>query len=85
LTEGENLVVFTQLPDMIDNVKVTNTNGVMSKLVSLGNNAYSLLGFAPGSYVLDVIVDMPDSDNREAYETILVILKKDSTQFNQWM
>ena len=61
---------------MIDNVKVTNTNGVMSKLVPLGNSTYSLLGFAPGSYVLDVIVDMPDSDNREAYETILLILKK---------
>jgi hypothetical protein len=74
ITQGENLVVFTQPPDRVDNVKVTDSTGVMTKLVSLGNNAYSLLGFAPAVYVLDVIVDI--GDERAAYETILVILKQ---------
>jgi hypothetical protein len=74
ITEGENLVVSTQPPDRVDNVKVTDSTGVMTKLVSIGNNAYSLLGYAPGVYVLDVIVDI--GDERAAYETILVILKQ---------
>jgi hypothetical protein len=74
IKQGENLNVYTVPPDRVDNVKVTDSTGVITKLVSLGNNAYSLLGFAPGVYVLDVIVDI--GDERAAYETILVILKQ---------
>jgi hypothetical protein len=75
IVQGENLVVFTVPTDQVEKVKLTDTAGVMTELVYLGNNAYSLSGFAPGVYVLDVIADLPNGSERAAYETILVILK----------
>lgn len=75
ITQGDNLVVFTQPADNVEKVKVTDTSGVRTEPIDLGNNQYSLIGYPTGVYVLDVIVDLPDSDESGAFETILVILK----------
>jgi hypothetical protein len=75
IRQGENLNVFTVPPDRVDKVKITDSAGVRNELVPLGNNQYSLVGVNAGVYVLDVIVNPPDSSERAAHETILIILK----------
>jgi hypothetical protein len=74
VSQGENLVVFTEPPDNVDNVKITDESGRITELVNTNGDTFSLSGIVPGVYTLDVIVNLPNSDDRAAYETILVIL-----------
>jgi hypothetical protein len=74
--QGDNLVVVSQPSNLVDKVKVTNATNVTKTLLPLGNNAYSLTGYPVGAYTLDVIVNLPNSNERGAYETILIILEK---------
>jgi hypothetical protein len=76
VTQGTNLDVTTEPPNRVEKVKVTNAAGVMTELESEGNGEYSLFSFLAGAYLLDVIVDLPDSDKRAAYETVLIILEQ---------
>jgi hypothetical protein len=76
LREGQNLVVMTSTnePQRIDKVKIVNQAGQFIELPLLQAGTWSLAGIAAGVYLLDVIVDTPDSDSLVAYETVLVIL-----------
>jgi hypothetical protein len=76
LREGQNLVVMTSTnkPQRIDKVKIVNQAGQFIELPQLQAGTWSLAGIAAGVYLLDVIVDTPDSGNLVAYETVLVIL-----------
>ena len=73
---GENLVTFTQPTGSIDSVKLTDSKGVIATLRELENSQYSLEGFPTGAYILDVIANL-GSNQKGAYETILVILQND--------
>jgi hypothetical protein len=69
--EGDNLVVFTDPANLVNNVKVQNIQGQFTKFVPLQNNAWSLQGLSRGVYMLDVIVDMPGTEGSGVYETLL--------------
>lgn len=88
VSQGGNLLVVTEPRNNVDNVKVTDGGGKITKLVNTNGDTFSLSGIAPGVYTLDVIANMPNSDARAAYETILVILSpgqspQDPTQIIQ--
>jgi hypothetical protein len=76
LREGQNLVVMTSTnePQRIDKVKIVNQAGQFIELPQLQAGTWSLVGITAGVYLLDVIVDTPDSNTLVAYETVLVIL-----------
>jgi hypothetical protein len=75
VTQGGNLLVVTEPRNNVDNVKITDGSGRITELVNTNGDTFSLSGISPGVYNLDVIVNLPSSDNRAAYETILVILQ----------
>jgi hypothetical protein len=75
VTQGGNLLVVTEPRNNVDNVKITDESGRITGLVNTNGDTFSLSGIAPGVYTLDVIVNQPNSNNRAAYETILVILQ----------
>jgi hypothetical protein len=83
LHQNENLVVFTSTnePDRIEKVKVTDHNGKLMDLVSIGGNEWSLQGLGNGVYLLDVIVNIPEG-GKGAYETVLVILAPNTPDLN---
>jgi hypothetical protein len=83
LHQNENLVVFTSTnePDRIEKVKVTDHNGKLMDLVSIGGNEWSLQGLANGVYLLHVIVNIPEG-GKGAYETVLVILAPNTPDLN---
>jgi hypothetical protein len=74
VTQGGNLLVVTEPRNNVDNVKVTDGGGKITELVNTNGDTFSLSGIAPGAYTLDVIANIPNTDDRAAYETILVIL-----------
>jgi hypothetical protein len=61
IKKGENLIVSTSTNLKTHQVKVTNTQGQLVDLTPLQNNVWSLQGFTPGMFMLDVIVDMSSS------------------------
>jgi hypothetical protein len=75
VTQGGNLLVVTEPRNNVDSVKITDGSGKIIELVNTNGDTFSLSGIAPGIYTLDVIVNQPNSNNRAAYETILVILQ----------
>jgi hypothetical protein len=75
VTQDGNLLVVTEPRNNVDNVKITDGSGKTTELVNTNGDTHSLSGIAPGVYTLDVIVNQPNSNNRAAYETILVILQ----------
>jgi hypothetical protein len=75
VTQGGNLLVVTEPRNNVDSVKITDGSGRITELVNTNGETFSLSGIAPGVYTLDVIVNQPNSNNRAAYETILVILQ----------
>jgi hypothetical protein len=82
VNQGNNIVVATQpITQIVESVKVQDLTGAIKDLESLGNNVYSLAGFPPGAYILDVIVDL-GSGKKGAYETILVILAEGQQPVN---
>jgi hypothetical protein len=65
----------TNEPQRIDKVKIVNQAGQFIELLQTATaGTWSLAGIAAGVYLLDVIVDTPDSNTLAAYETVLVIL-----------
>ena len=76
LRAGQNLNVMTSTnePQRINNVKIVNQAGQFIELQPLQLGTWSLAGIVPGIYLLDIIVDTPDSSSNVAYETVLVIL-----------
>src|SRR5918994_2189625 len=64
----------TNEPQRINNVKIVNQAGQFIELQPLQLGTWSLAGIVPGVYLLDIIVDTPDSSSNVAYETVLVIL-----------
>ena len=78
INQGKDLIVFTTNPeqDQVQRVKVRNTQGQLTELepVTGSPNTYSLAGYPVGVYLLDVIVQLSDSNRQGAYETILVII-----------
>jgi hypothetical protein len=74
VTQGGSLLVVTEPRNNVDNVKITDGGGKITELVNTNGDTFSLSGIAPGIYTLDVIANLPSSDDRAAYETILVIL-----------
>jgi hypothetical protein len=75
VTQGDSLRVVTEPSNSVDNVKIRDGSGWITGLVNTNGNIFSLSGITPGVYTLYVIVNLPNSDDRAAYETILVILK----------
>jgi hypothetical protein len=75
VAEGGNLLVVTEPRNNVDNVKITDGSGKITELVNTNSDTFSLSGIPPGVYTLDVIANLPISDSRAAYETILVILR----------
>jgi hypothetical protein len=73
--EGDPLVVFSQPPGTIQNVKLTDANNAIATLSKISDTEFSLEGFPTGAYVLDVVTEM--GANRAAFETLLVILRPD--------
>jgi hypothetical protein len=76
VTQGGNLLVVTEPRNNVDNVKITDGGGKITELVNTNDDTFSLSGIAPGVYTLDVIANLPNSDDRAAYETILVVLQR---------
>src|ERR671910_1743745 len=83
INQNENLVVFTYTnePDRVEKVKVTDQTGELIELTNVSGNEWSLQGFDDGVYLLDVIVNMPES-GKGAYETVLVILAPNTPDLN---
>jgi hypothetical protein len=79
LHQGQNLVIMTSTnePQRIDKVKIVNQAGQFIDLPQTTAGTWSLGGIVPGVYLLDVIVETPDSSSLVAYETVLVILESD--------
>jgi hypothetical protein len=75
VAQGGNLLVVTEPRNNVDSVKITDGSRRITELVNTNGDTFSLSGIAPGIYTLDVIVNQPNSNNRAAYETILVILQ----------
>jgi hypothetical protein len=78
INQGKDLIVFTTNPaqDQVQKVKIRNTQGQLTELERVTGlpNAYSLAGYPVGVYVLDVIVQLSNSNRQGAYETTLVII-----------
>jgi uncharacterized membrane protein YgcG len=78
INQGKDLIVFTTNPaqDQVQKVKIRNTQGQLTELQKSTGvpNTYSLAGYPVGVYVLDVIVQLSNSNRQGAYETILVII-----------
>jgi hypothetical protein len=75
INQGKDLVVFTTNPtqDQVQKVKMRNTQGQLTELERVIGlpNTYSLAGYPVGVYVLDVIMQLSNSNRQGAYETIL--------------
>jgi hypothetical protein len=81
IIQGENLIIYTSTnePLRIEKVKIANELGQFTELPRLSSGQWGLTGIPAGVYLLDVIVDTPDSNDSTAYETVLVILTPGQT------